>query len=757
MSGYVPKRVRNANIRLTSNQRGLKLQGLVPSIGQGRVLNRYTKSRVKSGVVVDAFPTGYRCINGVDPITASPHALECNCEYIRDNTNAAIIVPPAPLSQALAGGVGRINAPRFNCGSTCEGDPYSHSHFYPPINPHPQPPHSYPPVPPEPIPRLPSNFRLTISHYGVPGIFNAYSSEESFKKYCRAYLNFIYNKGKEGIEIDRVFFCIPGNPGPAYNPVPLKINGFLNSTTSAFNSNTTTETDGFNRAAFALSKIEGGIIKPAEPWVYTHFVKHIIDYNVNKKWVGKIKNVEVGFTFYHGGDKANGDGYYDFVSNSGNTNNWTQFIQSGSDLELPSGSITSLSWNQLSNPTGNDFSTPRNNIAQEFAYMNRINFLLSQEYPSPNIINRVSHCTWDQEGNIFPSDNTIDNLWNKYLGYGTYSNLPPRWSSTSVGNMNRLGQQAIGPDRYYREIYDLFDYSKPSSNETNLCSGSGGGREGRRSPAKNSYLNIFSGSETKADGSVETNSPLYTIGGWDVIGLAPDGFYPSACGSQGGLNAAVISKKYQGDNLCNDPITCGNGSGPNGRYAVAPDPLSQYYWNLQAAAGTGGSKYLFAKYGLTNGPHGDTSYPAFGTLKTGTPAYNKSLEFALELMTSTGWMNFFGVGRLNNADWKKYTFTNTGSDTGSGVVLMFSCQSRFNSAGGGTAASLATGEYSIAECGGEESFGSWTWYEFKTFLEAVVKQLNKLFPGFGDETHPVQLGLYEFNYIPTEWLKPGPF
>jgi hypothetical protein len=89
---------------------------------------------------------------------------------------------------------------------------------------------------------------------------------------------------------------------------------------------------------------------------------------------------------------------------------------------------------------------------------------------------------------------------------------------------------------------------------------------------------------------------------------------------------------------------------------------------------------------------------------------------------------------------------------------MFSCQSRFNSAGGGTAASLATGEYSIAECGGEEAFGSWTWYEFKKFLEAVVKQLNKLFTGFGNENHPVQLGLYEFNYIPTEWLsQPGPF
>jgi len=123
MSGYVPRKVSNARMRTKTNQTGLKMQGSATMLGRRGYIKRYVNRRVQTGFGVDGYPTGWRCINGIDPQGKSLKVLECNCYYARDPTINQVVLAPAPKNQSLAGGVGRINAPRFSCGDSCAGDP----------------------------------------------------------------------------------------------------------------------------------------------------------------------------------------------------------------------------------------------------------------------------------------------------------------------------------------------------------------------------------------------------------------------------------------------------------------------------------------------------------------------------------------------------------------------------------------------------------------------------------------------------------
>ena len=681
MSGYVPKRVRNANIRLTSNQRGLKLQGLAPSIGQGRVLNRYTKSRVKSGVVVAPYPTGYRCINGVDPMTASEHALECNCEYLLDNTKATILVPPAPKNQAIAGGVGRINAPRFHCGSTCEGideegNPNRHPHFHPHIKP-------APPV--KPISGPHANYTVSITMYGLDKDI----SETDFKNVCDRYINFIKSKANE-VEFDRIIFSLSDNPGPGYNPAASGFDG----------NNMTDDMNGVFNHYMAISTFTSpGVIadKPrSDIWLYKYFVRKVILHNINQTWGGsKTKLVQVGFQFNHGDSAPTDDP---------NTN-WTVFVANNrgdpnSDLSLPSGPIT---FNDLKNLDGNNINNPRNNIAQEFAYMRHFNNLLSQDpdvgplsssdpIKKNPLYSRVSHATWDTEEEFQFGYADMDYLWNKFLSGGE-SSLNPRYSNTKgfvgISNKDAFNSTQRGPDRQYAEIYDLYDYSKPKGGTaTNQC---------------DKYLKITSG----LGGS-------YGDYGWDVA-VPVDSNGDPTCGFE------------NPDNGCNSKEAC-KGATP-------------HTFN----AGLTGSKYFYAKWN----PERSHGLPRGFGESTDT-SDGSALSFYVNKMVQTGWTAFFGPqGKLNDSAFAEKT-PNLGTlagQQGNGKVIMFSLQSRYWTYNGKTITNNPL-------AGGEEAFGSWSWPQFKFFLDTMAKQLRNKSPTqtFGTPNHPIRFALYEAQYLPQGWI-----
>ena len=80
MSGFIPKRVRQGYLGTKRNQTGLKTHGSPAMLGH-RFIGNVIRRRVA-------------------PLNAR-------------------WTPKPPVNQGLAGGVGRINAPRFKCG-TCE-------------------------------------------------------------------------------------------------------------------------------------------------------------------------------------------------------------------------------------------------------------------------------------------------------------------------------------------------------------------------------------------------------------------------------------------------------------------------------------------------------------------------------------------------------------------------------------------------------------------------------------------------------------
>ena len=134
MSGFVPKKVSNARMRTKTNQTGLKMSGTATMLGRRGYIQRYVNRRVQPNVGVCGYPHGYRCINGVEPIFDStgallnPEAVRQNCKLVVNGVNGINCVDAAPKNQGLAGGVGRINAPRFGCNISCSTglpNPYS--------------------------------------------------------------------------------------------------------------------------------------------------------------------------------------------------------------------------------------------------------------------------------------------------------------------------------------------------------------------------------------------------------------------------------------------------------------------------------------------------------------------------------------------------------------------------------------------------------------------------------------------------------
>jgi hypothetical protein len=467
MSGYVPKRVSNARMRTKTNQTGLKMQGSASTLGRRGYIQRYVNRRVQTGFGVDGYPTGYRCINGIDPQTASLKALECNCYYARDVRINQVVLAPQPKNQSLAGGVGRINAPRFSCGDSCAalntpGDANHHPHFHPPIIPH---------IKPEPIPGEVPPFSVTMQHYGIaseefennlsfanPQVIGPGTSSDDwtrwtseFKQYATSYLNFIQKlqnttpkDAKKPIYVDRVMFNINGNPGPG-----KAIESVVKATPYSLliNPDTGVKMDGSSSGIYDY------------PMIYKHFVKPFIKNNFD----GTFKNkVQLGFTF-------------DMSSP------WNAFLNAIDGNERLEFNTTVSSNNFSSNNSGivsKDDQTLNGAVNQTFRYIGAINDLILADPELATIRNNnesllwlVSSASYDNEGNssLYPSTEIIaTNMWELQVagagGSPTYStvhpelaNIPPNYSSTGdmgYGN-NNITLDNVGPDRIYQEIYDL--------------------------------------------------------------------------------------------------------------------------------------------------------------------------------------------------------------------------------------------------------------------------------------------------------------
>jgi hypothetical protein len=456
MSGFVPKRVSNARMRTKTNQTGLKMQGSATMLGRRGYIKRYVNRRVQTGFGVD----------GVDPQTASLKALECNCYYARDVRINQVVLAPQPKNQSLAGGVGRINAPRFNCGDTClalntPGDANHHPHFHPPIIPH---------IKPEPIPGKVPSFSVTIQHYGIaskdfggPNIpfaspqsigtgtnisdWTKWTSE--FEQYATSYLNFIQKlqnttpkHAEKPIYVDRVMFNINGNPGPGKQGDPT---GIVKATPYSLLTNPTTDgvkMDGSSSGTYDY------------PMIYKHFVKPFIKNNFN----GFFKNkVQLGFTFDMSAP-------------------WNTFLNTTDGNGRLDFNTTVSSNNFGSNNSANvskDDQTQNGAANQTFRYIGAINDLILTDPELATIRNNpnneslywlVSSASYDNEGNSskYPSTEIIArNMWELQVANPGVSpvlqNIPPNFSATGdmgYGN-NNITVDNVGPDRIYQEIYDI--------------------------------------------------------------------------------------------------------------------------------------------------------------------------------------------------------------------------------------------------------------------------------------------------------------
>ena len=474
MSGYVPRKVSNARMRTKTNQTGLKMQGSASMLGRRGYIQRYVNRRVQTGFGVDGYPNGYRCINGVDPQTASLKALECNCYYARDVRINQVVLAPAPKNQSLAGGVGRINAPRFSCGDSCAalntpGDPNHHPHFHPPIIPH---------IKPEPIPGKVPPFSVTMQHYGIaskefggpsipfaiPQLIGAGTNPSDwatwtsdFNQYATSYLNFIHKltntkpgndkDAEKPIYVDRVMFNINGNPGPgkaiesAVKATPYSL--LINPTSGGL-------MDGSSSGIYDY------------PMIYKHFVKPFIKNNFN----GFFKNkIQLGFTFDMSAP-------------------WNAFLNTIDGNERLNVNTSVGSNNFSSNNSGDkpfpkkDDQTKNGAVNQTFRYIGAINDLILADPDLAAIRNNneslywlVSSASYDNEGNSgkYPKfEFQATNMWELQVagagGSPTYStvypelaNIPPNYSATGdmgYGN-NNITMDNVGPDRIYQEIYDL--------------------------------------------------------------------------------------------------------------------------------------------------------------------------------------------------------------------------------------------------------------------------------------------------------------
>ena len=710
MSGYVPKRVRNANIRLTSNQRGLKLQGLAPSIGLGRVLTRYTKSRVKSGVVVTSYPTGYRCINGVDPKTASEHALECNCDFVSDPTYGSIWVPPAPLTQANAGGVGRINAPRFHCGSTCEasnepGNPNRHPHYHPPHTPI---------IPPSPIPGGNVDYTITIAHYGLAGspgnqpyskissgIRSDSSTEDKFRQYCNNYIKFI-NKlvntphqstgDNKYLVVDRVLFNINDSPS-------IGVPGSNSPQIVDYSTLVTKDTASSSFRALASNEV----------WVYKYFIKPVLLQNYNGGWGPEKRKIQVGLTF------SISDGWNTFNSNpTGNTG------------PLP----LNLDNNYATN-NGNlkDKTDPLQNgtMNQTFRYVRYLNDFINNDndfqtiranYPQESLYWLITSISYDTEGNQggFPdTKETINNLWEQQFRHTPIQNAY-NWSATSTIGNSTLGDipnSHTGPDRLYREIYDTFDNSAYISGQK------AGGTK---------YCDIHSGS----------GGPGTTQNGWDVKpnDIVKDYGTSTISGLTDINDPRITWNKFNnqrsiiGSNLC-----CNCGTQATELTQTGPDSNGLYTYSItKAENATSCPSGCPNSYSTNTGIEG-SKYLWLATKANQNTLYQQPLKGDITSPFKNDYFNF--KKRLANAPngWGQYR--GQGITEGNGAVMMFSIQNK-------------TGTENVPGSGGkgsEDAFGNWTYDQFIKFLGEAAKFLNK-----NNYSKPI-LGIYEYDFVPSSWIE----
>ena len=107
--GRARQRVGSVN----TNQLGLKMSGCPSKVGRSGRIDRYISRRSHCGIVFCGW-VWYHGIKWKQNHWVNPYTKEINWRCI----------PPAPITRALAGGVGRLNAPRFRCAKDCGRQPW---------------------------------------------------------------------------------------------------------------------------------------------------------------------------------------------------------------------------------------------------------------------------------------------------------------------------------------------------------------------------------------------------------------------------------------------------------------------------------------------------------------------------------------------------------------------------------------------------------------------------------------------------------
>jgi hypothetical protein len=487
MSGFIPKRVRNARMQTKTDQPGLKMQGNPAAIGRNSVLTRYINKRVQTtwGLCGRPGDMGFRCRYGVDPSTAGKDALMKYCEFCA--TPDRFCLNEAPKHQGMAGGVGRVNAPGFKCngcGALSSGR-FIHPHFRP--GPGPGPPHPPPPQP-QSGPYMP--FSVTMQHYGLKNGGSAKITTEvgdptKFIKYCNDYISFI-QKLTKSVYVDRVQFCINGNPGP----------GKPGGEPSRVNYSTLVNADGSKKDS-----------NNNYPWVYEHFIKKLIIKQSMPGWLGaknidsdgNRKYIRMGFTF----DCL--EPWNCFLRNADNTTGKlvinTETLQSNYDANKandnfppPCGHGPGIGWPESCGGTSGPtkpypiIHNPKNDIDkngsinQTFAYVAHINQLISLDTeitslplytPTNKSYYFITSASYDDEDNSSKYPGTSGPLNNQLETTSTFADKMwkiqnerssgpsiedlPAYSATGgmfTNGLDNLQKESKGPGRVYQECYD---------------------------------------------------------------------------------------------------------------------------------------------------------------------------------------------------------------------------------------------------------------------------------------------------------------
>ena len=98
---------------VNTNQLGLKMSGCPSKVGRSGRIDRYISRRSHCGIVFCGW-VWYHGIKWKQNHWVNPYTKEINWRCI----------PAAPITRALAGGVGRLNAPRFRCAKDCGRQPW---------------------------------------------------------------------------------------------------------------------------------------------------------------------------------------------------------------------------------------------------------------------------------------------------------------------------------------------------------------------------------------------------------------------------------------------------------------------------------------------------------------------------------------------------------------------------------------------------------------------------------------------------------